>query len=250
MISFGIVVIAIHIMQAIWFCIAFKKRLELENLDKKAALSYLKNRMTINNSLILSQKDSRLSESKFQSSQQNQCIYASIASTPLLENFTHVTSIKKEDNVETSSSPLPLPPPQSQKQVIIKKSSTPPKIGKTLQITSSNTNNSNNNSSNWMISKTIQGTVHLKPGHLERSRNLESSIDLEDNSVHNSSHASLNSLKMTTAISRNIEDATKILNDCDSRKTSGFLSSSSGKGVENNLSYQYIPLLQQSSRDS
>lgn len=47
MITFAIVVILIHIMQTFWFIVAFKKRYELEQLDKKAALSYLKARMSV-----------------------------------------------------------------------------------------------------------------------------------------------------------------------------------------------------------
>ena len=69
MVSFGIIVVAIHIMQAIWFCIAFKKRLELENLDKKAALTYLKTRMAMNSmhsSSIQKDPTTITSEQKFQ----------------------------------------------------------------------------------------------------------------------------------------------------------------------------------------
>lgn len=45
MLAFAIVVILVHIMQTVWFVIAFRKRLYLERLDKKAALIYLKKRL-------------------------------------------------------------------------------------------------------------------------------------------------------------------------------------------------------------
>lgn len=45
MLAFAFVVILVHIMQTVWFVIAFRKRLYLERLDKKAALIYLKKRL-------------------------------------------------------------------------------------------------------------------------------------------------------------------------------------------------------------
>jgi hypothetical protein len=47
MLVFGVVVFIIHIVQTIWFVIAIQKRIDLEKLDKKAALSYLKTRMSL-----------------------------------------------------------------------------------------------------------------------------------------------------------------------------------------------------------
>ena len=116
--------------------------------------------------------------------------------------------------------------------------------------------------------------THLKPGHLERSRNLEST-DLEDSlsklSPHNSD-TSLNSLNQKTIATtttasiynnsgsgnsnRNhavnyIEDNSNS-NTCDSsRKASESFYAIGGADLNhNNLSYQYIPLIHQSSRDS
>ncbi|CAF0938693.1 unnamed protein product [Brachionus calyciflorus] len=47
-ITFAIIVILIHIMQTIWFFIAFKKRLIFESLDKKAALDFVSARLNLN----------------------------------------------------------------------------------------------------------------------------------------------------------------------------------------------------------
>ena len=47
MLVFGVVVVLIHIMQTIWFFVAFRKRLQLENLDKIATIMYLKRKMSM-----------------------------------------------------------------------------------------------------------------------------------------------------------------------------------------------------------
>ena len=45
MVVCGGIVILVHVVQTVWFVIAFRKRLYLEKLDKKAALIYLKKRL-------------------------------------------------------------------------------------------------------------------------------------------------------------------------------------------------------------
>ena len=45
LITFAVIVFFIHVSQTIWFLIAIRKRIQLEKLDQRAALNYLKNRM-------------------------------------------------------------------------------------------------------------------------------------------------------------------------------------------------------------
>jgi hypothetical protein len=55
MMVFAVVVFIVHIVQTIWFVIAIQKRIHLEKLDKKAALNYMKARMSV--SSVSNQRD-------------------------------------------------------------------------------------------------------------------------------------------------------------------------------------------------
>lgn len=209
MISFAVVVVLIHVMQTFWFGIAFKKRLDLENLDKKAAISYLKTRMAMH-------------------SQQ---------STKILPNPVSTT--------DTSSNKISL---NEKKHLLI------------ATTTSSNVQATNKIQHQIATAPVTMGTL-LKPAHLERTRNLEST-DLEDSpkispnhsdtSLNSLGKANVNSLYMNNRTNINyIEDSNSSnLNsmNLNSRKASASYYTSGDN--QNSLGYQYIPLIHQSSRDS
>ena len=329
MVSFGIIVIAIHIMQAIWFCIAFKKRLDLENLDKKAAISYLKTRMVMNamnnnNTSTTTQREGSASVEHQQSIKQastttmtttlNQSA-ATMESSNTKKAFqitpqTTLNSVTKPEQTSRKSIIMNMPSGEDadkKKQLVIIKKASIPALNKI--------SNHNNTTTTLQINKSMSGnrnfssssSSHLKPGHLERSRNLESS-DLEDSlsklSPHNSD-TSLNSLNghtpppqtMTTKTSNYLSgnNRYKYMGESGGNGTTGsngrgggggggglmVVNNNSNNGQENgdagttatgarkssesyyaigagvtsdinhnSLSYQYIPLIHQSSRDS
>lgn len=68
MLAFAFVVVLIHIFQTGWFLVAFQKRIDLEQLDKEAAINNLKYRMHLNaNNIVTKTKNNSITKKNLNS---------------------------------------------------------------------------------------------------------------------------------------------------------------------------------------
>ena len=70
MLTFALVVFLVHVFQTVWFFVAFRKRLDLEKLDKEAAINNLKYRMNMNaNNIVTKTKNTSVTKKNMNSKQ-------------------------------------------------------------------------------------------------------------------------------------------------------------------------------------
>ncbi len=326
MITFAIFVIITHFVQTIWFIIAFKKRLDLEKLDKQIALSYLKARTSSgsggpmngaviqqgnkNNGQILNKVNSSASlppavdtASAFQSNSLKKTHFKTIQSDSSFNNSASVKSkrmlyslSKMEDNSvitihnnsDTSDGNHPVNILNEDPKWHIKM--TRNESNMTCNTTLSNQNNNFNHVTSNNVTNTREDGTEASSGFstLQNPNNSSNNIKLlnKSNSFLNSSNSNSNFSPNSNSASSSLynvqnfhhhalnpHSSTKIRrptgapvfdhNKLNVSQLGGihyYAGCNSGHQISqqtsyqnnnnNNLDYHYIPLVQQTSRDS